>query len=799
MIKDKETFLLQLAELPQLSDNIMAFVFAANPDLNISSREKFFDTVISYYNEYKKNPDTHVYLISEGDDVNINTWLNKDLRIKSIQLKSVRGFPESSSPFGLDFTNEAGEPQSMIILGGNASGKSSIYDAIEYSYCNSIGEALLRAYKQGSNDETKFKDYLRHFDNSESSIYCKIETVSDTLDIQKENIPEIVRKKINPDTHFISDFDIYTKGQLDYEKNNERSFHNTIAESLGLNELLEFEKNLKAFTLYRRQTESRNISALRKSNENQQKLIENNQNAINERKLNLEKLKEEQKINPDENNLKELLEKINYLKNSNISFSFDAFQLSFNITNFNKSYNNYISKEIKNGGQNEMQFLNLGLELLKEHDDCPFCQNSELLSEEIKKNVNDRIIRIRELNESTQELNKNFNYVVDTLLNLKYQIDLIKSNILKEIALIQDKVEFNELTQEENKFITELTELMSQDIFIEVSRLEENLNYQKDRNKFIFELLKKNKEYLESILSVKTGEISIFQKNRDILLQKIELNLIDKTQPKSLTEQIIGYNKEITDLENQTLAASKNIANDTKKINELLELQLSFDKVKEETSSYLKVVHNLLNREVEKAFAPIKLVVEEILEDYFKIDNREVDLVISKKADEIDEETGEVLSEIITAHIAHKNQDISPQSVGKYLNTFHYRLFSTMVSVSIAIASRINTRINLPLVLDDILYASDFENRSTIENFLNEIFKAFKTYTPDMPLQFILFTHDQLIFESAIKIQRTAETGNMTFAKLFSYKEAKAEHNYLNLIYKFPEYFPQTLMSSSIL
>ena len=58
----------------------------------------------------------------------------KDLRIKDVMLKSVRGFPNSDKPFGINFTNNNNEPQSLIVLGGNASGKSSIYDAIEYSY-----------------------------------------------------------------------------------------------------------------------------------------------------------------------------------------------------------------------------------------------------------------------------------------------------------------------------------------------------------------------------------------------------------------------------------------------------------------------------------------------------------------------------------------------------------------------------------------------------------------------------------------------------------------------------------------
>ncbi len=99
------------------------------------------------------------------------------------------------------------------------------------------------------------------------------------------------------------------------------------------------------------------------------------------------------------------------------------------------------------------------------------------------------------------------------------------------------------------------------------------------------------------------------------------------------------------------------------------------------------------------------------------------------------------MSEIIIAQLKIKNKDIPPQPVNKYLNTFHFRLFSTMVGISIAVASRKSTKVNLPLVLDDIFYASDFENRTTVEQFLKYIFEAFKKIHPEMPLQlFYLLT-----------------------------------------------------------
>lgn len=794
----KDIFLQQLVQLPELSDNTIAYVFADNPDIDISSREKFFENIISYFNRFKDNkPNVSQYSIVDTTDV-LKSWEGKDLRIKNVALKSVRGFPNTDKPFGIDFTNNNNEPQSLIILGGNASGKSSIYDAIEYSYCNSIGEALLRAYKEGSNDNMRFMSFLEHNNNGEANIFCNIKTVSDDLDIQKHdsNIPKVVRDRINPDTHFISDYDIYSKGQLDYEKNTQRSFHNIIAQSLGLTDLLEFEKNLKAFTLYRRQTESRNISSLKKSNENQQILIRNNEKVISEKKEKLEVLKKQQTASPDNTKTKELIEHLNQIKLNSFQTTFNTEQFKNSIEQFNVAYINIISKELKNVGFNEIQFLNLGLELLKEHQDCPFCENSKILKDEISSNVNQRVSKIKELNEDTQTLSKTFNSVTDSIENLKNQIDVLKNSVSREINSIKEKTDFNELFLLDNNFSTEIETFLAKEFLLDIFKIEENPNYLKDKNRFLYEVVKSNSKFPETDLNEFVILFNKYISNREEVIRKIELEISKNTQPQSLTEQIFGLNKEITDLEKQSIEAKLNIDKDTKKINEIQEQINLFEEVKTTTTSFLKTYHNTLNEVINKSFAPIKLIVEEVLESYFKIDNREIDLEISKQPEDYDEETGEILSEIIIAQLKIKNKNIPPQPINKYLNTFHYRLFSTMVGISIAIASRKNTNVNLPLVLDDIFYASDFENRTTVEHFLKHIFKAFKDYTPEMPLQLILFTHDQLIFESAIKVIKDIEETDIAFAKLFSYTEAEETENYKNLIYKFPDYFPKTIMNS---
>jgi len=144
MIIDKETFFKQLSKSPNLEDNLISIIFAKHPDIDTSSRESYFDKLSPFYKRYTLSDRDS---ITENDtlEVNeINEWQGLDLRIENIKLQSIRGLPPSQVPFGIDFTNGEKEPQSMVIIGANAFGKSSIYDAIEYSYCQKIGEAQLR-------------------------------------------------------------------------------------------------------------------------------------------------------------------------------------------------------------------------------------------------------------------------------------------------------------------------------------------------------------------------------------------------------------------------------------------------------------------------------------------------------------------------------------------------------------------------------------------------------------------------------------------------------------------------------
>lgn len=803
MIKDRASLFIKLAKQDSLKSNLLSIILAKNPNIDISKRESFFDNISRFYSIHKLEERTDLKYENSTEANSIDQWLNSDLRIKSVKLKSIRGFPNSELPFGIDFTNENGEVTSMIILGGNAMGKSSIYDAIEYNYCKRIGEAELRSSDFFEDEDQKFKDFLMNYNNPFTESFCEIKTNSETktFRLDKTNIPKEVRSKINPNSHFISDFDIYNYGKLDYQNNGKNTFQNLIATNVGLSEFLEIEKQLYTFSVYKRLIESNKFNGLSKEIEIAKKGIENNKKAIAEKEVQIKGLLSNTNSPSPENKVSILSDLINQLKNNSFSVDFDHSNFKIQIEQFKKQFAQYTTLAIKSGSLQEIQFLETGLGLLDKQLNCPFCNNSKSNKEEITQYVKTRINQISRLNELSRNLNSSANNVEEYFNQLTTRILAIKTKNKQEISKILDKTEFNVLSREANELDKVIGNNISNDFFGDINKIEENSKFQKDKFGYINFVLERNIDFLNTDFVKNIVIINDYHKKRNGLLLKIESDIKSKSIVTSAEGQIAILNSEINTLKKQIDQFEYELK---QKESEIIKAKENLDlyyRIKSEVSEYYKAFHTELAIETYQAFEPIKDIVKNVLGEYLYEEERPVDIIIESKVDEVDEESSLVISEIITAYIKERDSSNPPISINKYFNAFHYRQFCTMVGISIAVASRKNTGINLPLVLDDVFYASDFENRATIERFVKKLFDLFNKHTVNIPLQLILFTHDQMIFESVIHVLNEIEVEEqkkITFAKLFSFEDAKVMPDYKNLIYRFPTYFPNKLTNKAL-
>ncbi|MZJ34252.1 hypothetical protein GT562_11360, partial [Collinsella sp. BIOML-A1] len=144
-------------------------------------------------------------------------------------------------------------------------------------------------------------------------------------------------------------------------------------------------------------------------------------------------------------------------------------------------------------------------------------------------------------------------------------------------------------------------------------------------------------------------------------------------------------------------------------------------------------------------------------------------------------------------------------SVKKHFNTFRFHLFNTILNMAFSFAVMEKLKVKLPIMLDDIFYASDFHNRRNIKHFVKAILTAYKSIfengkdnseQPDKigsKLQLVIFTHDELVFKSITdeikEFHKNDYRKYFMFHSLLPHKEAAPDSNFeiSNLVFNLNE------------
>lgn len=127
----------------------------------------------------------------------------------------------------------------------------------------------------------------------------------------------------------------------------------------------------------------------------------------------------------------------------------------------------------------------------------------------------------------------------------------------------------------------------------------------------------------------------------------------------------------------------------------------------------------------------------------------------------------------------------SPKS---YYNTFRFKLFVIALKISLAFLYMRTSKTIVPIVIDDVFNATDFDNSIKLERFVYHIYHTYEEKVKSgIPLQLIVFTHDEmvmtafrkgakLICEQELSLNRRNQTfvaGNRFICgRLFHYTQA---------------------------
>jgi hypothetical protein len=729
---------------------ILAYYY---PKINFEDKKPLFESLMHYYsitgNEHSFDFDK---ILSEEQNTNVSSGINdNDYRIKHVRLADVRGIPEKDEngvPFGINFSEDS-IINNAIILANNGTGKSSIFSALEMLFTQEISERKLRRRNPNSIRLEDYSNYLKRFP-SERQPFCEIDTPSGKFDLVNIPFDNLQRKLIHPYNHFISDFDIYDHGQRDFDGNteNSNSFHSLIADSLGLGDFIAKQSVLKETKGYRRSTETGNLNKLEKQKEDAVRDEKNFSAQIQSKNIELKELKDAGG-NTEQNPFEIKRKKLQELLAKSIYYSLNSSEFTTLLETFASTY---MESQSIQSNQNEIlskNFLVSGLQLLDDLDDCPFCQNSQKTKEEIKKNVQDRVTQLQQSQKLDELLKQQYKAVTNLLSSFYKQSQALYEQINIERAEIVSYKELSSVLQKEEELYVGLSLRINDEELIEhIDNLKSKQvptyqDYEDLYNLIVQDIIKSNDTIINNI--------NIFIKERRVALEQTVRGLTDNNQELTTAQKIALVESEIKRLTEQVESTKKRI-NELNPLIEKLQKEVALGKrIKSELDWVIPLFDNEVNELINTAFDPIQEIVETILKDYLKEEN--LSLKISKKEKKVIIEEQEVINNIIVANLEYLDQEtgeIKTVTPDIYFNTFRYKLFCLMVSLSLGLATRKEHKINLPLIIDDIFFASDFISKNSFAEFLQKVIQLFYKQTPSMPLQLILFTHDDLIFRSAI-------------------------------------------------
>ncbi|SHO74264.1 hypothetical protein SAMN05443547_2654 [Flavobacterium cucumis] len=752
------------------SNTISKIIANYYPSLNISSRETLFESLM-FFLESSENQDFNFADLEEKiktESLDVLEYEGKDYRIKQVEISNLRGIPSiegnNDIPYGINLADEDGKINNAIILANNGTGKSSVFAGLEMIYTQEIGEKKLRSKVPDSNELSDYNKYLRRV-NEIGKPSCKVKTVEGDFDL--ENIifkNEDFVKVFNPHSHFITEYDIISNGQLEYEKDDkhEYSFHNKIAISLGLTEFITFQKIAQLIPNYRRSKETTARNNLEREIENNRTTIKNRQTEIQSKTIEIEELK---KGISSENisNEQSKLEVLNKLKSKSLQISFDELKYLDDIIEFENKYRELSSLERNKKASVEKNFLDIGKELIHEFDNCPFCLSSNKSLEEIKIEVEKRLLELEQFKLLDEQLKNKFRSVSENLWNITRDLNNVNEILNIDRQELSSFSNLETIRLEENRLYVALSPLISDTELNDYiySFTQKLVPTDKDYSD-LFELLNKNKQifekrYIELAKEVqslieerKNGietEIKVFFENNEGLTVEQKVTKLEN-EIKEFNEQIKLIDSKNIDLEIEFISANKKVG--------------YLNQIKEEIGVFNSKFKLKVDELVNSVFEPIKNTVEEILNDYFQ-DDPQYKLEINLKENKLIIEGEEYVTKYIVTEIIDKKTYEIVTTPQIYFNTFRYKLFSLMIGLSIALASRKKYRINFPLVMDDLFFASDFPNKNSFAEFLIKIIKIFQKHTPNLPLQFIIFTHDDMIFKSAIDALNSFSNNNEKF------------------------------------
>ena len=709
--------------------------------------------------------DRNSCFIDEEKDINID-WeavfnpelINEDFRIAKTSFENFRKFPgkgDNQYPYGVSFkySPEDENPCSAIILGVNGVGKSSVYQGIEYIYRKEIGEARLRDYgKREDTEAGKFKRYMSNWTCNDVNVKMWVngsqKEFTNEIPLQAE---QGVLSNCLKYGFFISEYEVIRLGQMKIEHGGHDSLRMQIANALDMGELNWLNRLVYKLAIYQSNIKvEENISS--EEIDAKRDTIKRN----NEFFTHIDFL---MNLKPGEQSLKNFL--------YNLPEVLTMPDVNKTIEHANKIIHlaSIISEFTLSTGKKNIS------------DTTPIGVNSE---RKIITQLDNLVRALNNIHELREKIDAEIKYIKDSLplQNLRFKDEYIH-NILKQI---------------------------DDDFYNVIDHI------QKDKDNAVpitisgLNALKNNcREILSFITMELIPTLPKWEKERNELIGALQLSKIIETYNTYSSKELINRVKENDQLAKEIHALELAQKEYQDRISQYNLIQC----IKQDAYQIYKIINKKISSKLQEEVSRINRDIIQNIMSHFLSEDEELiwtwdNMLIKEENGKYTPATDSKENKYLACMIQDKTSG-STISVKKHFNTFRFHLFNTILNMAFSFAVMEKLKVKLPIMLDDIFYASDFHNRRNIKHFVKAILTAYKSIfengkdnseQPDKigsKLQLVIFTHDELVFKSITdeikEFHKNDYRKYFMFHSLLPHKEAAPDSNFeiSNLVFNLNE------------
>ena len=673
--------------------------------------------------------------------------INEDFRIAKISFENFRKFPgkgDNQYPYGVSFkySPEDENPCSAIILGVNGVGKSSVYQGIEYIYRKEIGEARLRDYgKREDTEAGKFKRYMSNWTCNDVNVKMWVngsqKEFTNEIPLQAE---QGVLSNCLKYGFFISEYEVIRLGQMKIEHGGHDSLRMQIANALDMGELNWLNRLVYKLAIYQSNIKvEENISS--EEIDAKRDTIKRN----NEFFTHIDFL---MNLKPGEQSLKNFL--------YNLPEVLTMPDVNKTIEHANKIIHlaSIISEFTLSTGKKNIS------------DTTPIGVNSE---RKIITQLDNLVRALNNIHELREKIDAEIKYIKDSLplQNLRFKDEYIH-NILKQI---------------------------DDDFYNVIDHI------QKDKDNAVpitisgLNALKNNcREILSFITMELIPTLPKWEKERNELIGALQLSKIIETYNTYSSKELINRVKENDQLAKEIHALELAQKEYQDRISQYNLIQC----IKQDAYQIYKIINKKISSKLQEEVSRINRDIIQNIMSHFLSEDEELiwtwdNMLIKEENGKYTPATDSKENKYLACMIQDKTSG-STISVKKHFNTFRFHLFNTILNMAFSFAVMEKLKVKLPIMLDDIFYASDFHNRRNIKHFVKAILTAYKSIfengkdnseQPDKigsKLQLVIFTHDELVFKSITdeikEFHKNDYRKYFMFHSLLPHKEAAPDSNF---------------------